>query len=115
MGLFGTSPAGKIHTNPKRERGDRCPLARASGWCAGGVSLVRSFPAHAADEMKIVKYPHPALRHKSRPLEMIDKKVRLFAARMLELMYEAKGLGLAANQVDLPFRLLVMNSTADPL
>src|SRR5215831_13050249 len=55
--------------------------------------------------MKIVKYPHPALRHKSRDLTMIDKQVRLYAA---------KGLGLAANQVALPFRLLVMNSTADP-
>jgi len=64
--------------------------------------------------MKIVKYPHPALRHKSRDLTIIDKQVRLYAAQMLELMYEAKGLGLAANQVDLPFRLLVMNSTADP-
>ncbi|MBI1915538.1 MAG: peptide deformylase [Planctomycetes bacterium] len=63
--------------------------------------------------MKIVKYPHPALRHKSRDLTMIDKQVRLYAARMLELMYEARGLGLAANQVALPFRLLVMNSTAD--
>src|SRR5947209_10017883 len=64
--------------------------------------------------MKIVKYPHPALRHKSRDLTIIDKQVRLYAAQMLELMYEAKGLGLAANQVALPFRLLVMNSTADP-
>jgi peptide deformylase len=33
---------------------------------------------------------------------------------MLELMYESKGLGLAANQVALPYRLFVMNPTADP-
>ena len=65
--------------------------------------------------MKIVNYPHPALRHKSRPLTMIDKEVRLQAERMLALMYEAKGLGLAANQVAWPFQLLVMNETADPL
>lgn len=65
--------------------------------------------------MKIVKYPHPALRHKSKPLTMIDKEVRLQAERMLALMYEAKGLGLAANQVAWPFQLLVMNSSADPL
>src|SRR3954471_24383234 len=64
--------------------------------------------------MKIVKYPHPALRHKSRPLTMIDNQVRLQAAQMLELMYEAKGLGLAANQVNWPFQLLVMNDLADP-
>src|SRR5262249_51174432 len=75
---------------------------------------VPSVPRNLAAEMKIVKYPHPALRHKSRGLTIIDKQVRLYAARMLELMYEAKGLGLAANQVALPFRLLVMNATADP-
>jgi peptide deformylase len=34
---------------------------------------------------------------------------------MLELMYEARGLGLAANQVALPYQMLVMNHTADPL
>ncbi|HXG08784.1 MAG TPA: peptide deformylase, partial [Gemmataceae bacterium] len=46
--------------------------------------------------MKIVKYPHPALRHKARPLTSIDNRVRQHAAQMLELMYEAHGLGLAA-------------------
>ncbi len=64
--------------------------------------------------MQIVNYPHPALRHKSRVLTMIDKDVRLVAGRMLELMYEAHGLGLAANQVAWPFQLLVMNDLADP-
>jgi peptide deformylase len=64
--------------------------------------------------MKIVHYPHPALRHKARPLTSIDAKVRLHAAQMLELMYEARGLGLAANQVALPYQLLVINPTADP-
>jgi peptide deformylase len=64
--------------------------------------------------MKIVQYPHPALRHKSRPLTSIDEKVRTQAREMLELMYESKGLGLASNQVGLPYQLLVMNPVADP-
>ncbi len=64
--------------------------------------------------MKIVQYPHPALRHQSRPLTAIDKSVRLQAGKMLELMYEAHGLGLAANQVAWPFQLLVINLSADP-
>src|SRR3954468_1773147 len=64
--------------------------------------------------MQIVKYPHPALRHKSRALSLIDKEVRLMAGQMLELMYEARGLGLAANQVNWPFQLMVMNDLADP-
>jgi peptide deformylase len=65
-------------------------------------------------DLKIVKYPHPALRFASKPLQAIDKEVRLVAGRMLELMYEAHGLGLAANQVAWPFQLFVMNATAKP-
>jgi peptide deformylase len=64
--------------------------------------------------MKIVQYPHPALRHRARPLTAIDKRLRLYAGEMLNLMYEARGLGLAAPQVALPFQMFVMNSTADP-
>jgi peptide deformylase len=63
--------------------------------------------------MKIVQYPHPALRYKSRPLTAIDQKVHQHARTMLDLMYEARGLGLAANQVDLPYRLLVINLSGD--
>src|SRR5437660_10237506 len=63
---------------------------------------------------KIVHYPHPALRHKSKPVRTIDKELNLNIGEMMGLMYEAKGLGLAAPQVALPFQLLVMNITGDP-
>lgn len=63
--------------------------------------------------LKIVHYPHPSLRHKAKPLTAIDAKVVKHAEEMLALMYEAKGLGLAATQVALPYQLLVMNPTAD--
>src|SRR5947208_2217282 len=63
---------------------------------------------------KIVHYPHPALRHKSLPVMAIDKELHLQIGEMKELMYLAKGLGLAAPQVALPFQLLVMNVTGDP-
>jgi peptide deformylase len=64
--------------------------------------------------MKIVQYPHPALRWVARPLTAIDKQVRMHAAEMLELMYAHKGLGLAATQVALPYQMLVLNFTGDP-
>jgi peptide deformylase len=64
--------------------------------------------------MKIVQYPHPALRHETRPLTSIDNEVRKHAAEMLELMYSAHGVGLATNQVVLPYQMFVMNQTADP-
>jgi peptide deformylase len=64
--------------------------------------------------MKIVHYPHPALRHPGRLLTTIDKELRQQIGEMMQLMYEAKGLGLAAPQVALPYQLLVMNVTGDP-
>lgn len=64
--------------------------------------------------LEIVKYPHPALRYASRPVAEIDEGLRSTIRRMFELMYEARGIGLAANQVALPFRFFVLNLTADP-
>jgi peptide deformylase len=64
--------------------------------------------------MQIVKYPHPALRHKAEPITALSKEIELLAGGMLELMYKHEGLGLAAPQVAAPVRLLVMNFAADP-
>lgn len=63
--------------------------------------------------MKIVNYPHPALRWKSRPVTQIDKQLRTTVRKMFDLMYEHRGVGLAANQVALPYRLFVVNITAE--
>lgn len=63
--------------------------------------------------MRIVKYPHPMLAYESKPLRKIDQKVRDIVAEMFDLMYENAGVGLAANQVDLPYQLIVMNQTGD--
>ncbi len=59
--------------------------------------------------MKIIDYPHPTLRHKSKPIRRVDAELRGMIAEMFELMYEANGIGLAANQVDLPLRFFVVN------
>jgi peptide deformylase len=64
--------------------------------------------------LKIVQYPHPALRHEAKPLSAIDDPKRHAAAAMLELMYEQNGLGLAAPQVGLPFQMFVVNYSGDP-
>lgn len=64
--------------------------------------------------LKIIEYPHPTLRHRSKPLRRVDAELRAMIEQMFELMYAAKGVGLAANQVDLPYRFFVMNETGDP-
>lgn len=59
--------------------------------------------------MKIVKYPHPALRAAARPVLAVDADVQKAAGEMLELMYKSEGLGLAAPQVTLGYQMIVMN------
>jgi peptide deformylase len=64
--------------------------------------------------LRIVPYPHPALRYPSRPVTRIDDDLRSKIRAMFDLMYESKGVGLAANQVALPYRFFILNVTADP-
>lgn len=65
-------------------------------------------------DLKIVYHPHPALTWKSKDVVKIDAQLQNWVAQMFDLMYEAKGIGLAANQVALPYRLFVINPTGDP-
>jgi len=64
--------------------------------------------------VRIIKYPHPTLRHKSKPLRRVDAALKKAIGEMLDHMYESNGIGLAANQVDLPYRVFVMNIESDP-
>jgi peptide deformylase len=57
----------------------------------------------------IIKLPDRKLRLVSDPVERIDDELRRFADRMLETMYEAPGIGLAAIQVGEPRRLIVLD------
>ncbi|MFY9252872.1 MAG: peptide deformylase [Fuerstiella sp.] len=65
-------------------------------------------------DLKIVYHPHPALRWKSKDVTRIDAQLKDWVGQMFELMYQARGIGLAANQVALPYRLFVVNPTGDP-
>jgi peptide deformylase len=75
---------------------------------------VTTWPQGAFFVLEIVNFPHPALRYASRPVTEIDDGLRATIRAMFNLMYAAKGIGLAANQVALPFRFFVLNLTADP-
>ena len=59
--------------------------------------------------MQIVKYPHPSLRHKAEPVTEINRNLNLLVGEMLEAMYRNAGFGLAAPQVAVSQRVLVMN------
>jgi peptide deformylase len=64
--------------------------------------------------LQVVHYPHPVLRHPSKPLKRVDAELRTIVAEMFDLMYEHEGVGLAANQVDLPYRVFVANEEGSP-
>ena len=57
----------------------------------------------------IVEVPDPLLRQKSTPVEKVDDEVRALIADMFETMYDAPGIGLAAIQVGIPKRILVID------
>ena len=57
----------------------------------------------------LVILPDPKLRLVSKPVERVDDALRGFASDMLETMYDAPGIGLAAIQVGEPIRLLVID------
>jgi peptide deformylase len=63
--------------------------------------------------LEIVKYGHPALRHKSTPVTEINSELRKAISEMFELMYAAKGIGLASNQVAIPRQFFILNLTGD--
>jgi peptide deformylase len=64
--------------------------------------------------LQIIEYPHPTLRRVSKPLQRVDAELHTIIRQMFDLMYEHKGIGLAANQVNLPYRLFVANLKSDP-
>jgi len=53
------------------------------------------------------------LQCKCKPLQKINQELRDIVAEMFEIMYVSSGVGLAANQVGLPFQLFVMNATGN--
>jgi peptide deformylase len=60
-------------------------------------------------KLAILEYPDPRLRKKAAPVTVVDDALRQLADDMLETMYAAKGVGLAATQVDVHKRLIVLD------
>lgn len=59
--------------------------------------------------LSILEFPDPRLRRVARPVEQVTDRERQLAADMLETMYEARGIGLAATQVNEGVRVVVMD------
>lgn len=59
--------------------------------------------------LPLLYYPDPKLHTVAKPVAAVDDRIRTLIADMLETMYQAKGIGLAATQVDVHQRLIVMD------
>ena len=60
-------------------------------------------------KLEILEIPDPRLRTVARPVDSVDDETRRLVQDMLETMYDAHGIGLAATQVDVHQRLLVLD------
>ena len=63
--------------------------------------------------LNILQYPDERLHTVAKPVEKIDERIQKLVADMFETMYEARGIGLAATQVDVHERIVVMDLTED--
>ena len=61
--------------------------------------------------LEILRYPDPRLHRIAQPVAAVDEEVRQLVDDMLETMYEAEGVGLAATQVDVHRRIIVMDTS----
>ncbi len=59
--------------------------------------------------LKILKYPDPILRQKAKKITVFDDKLKKLAADMGETMYDAPGVGLAANQIGVLQQIIVVD------
>jgi len=62
-------------------------------------------------KLTILRYPDPRLHLVAKPVAEVDARVRQLVADMLESMYDADGVGLAATQVDVHERVIVMDTS----
>jgi peptide deformylase len=59
--------------------------------------------------LQILCFPDPRLHKLAKPVHSVDQRIRTLVADMLETMYDAKGIGLAATQVDVHERVIVID------
>ena len=61
--------------------------------------------------LTVLRYPDPRLHTVARPVDAVDDRIRRLVDDMLETMYDAEGVGLAATQVDVHERVIVMDTS----
>ncbi len=63
--------------------------------------------------LPILKYPNSRLREKAKTVEVFDERIKDIVSNMVDTMMDAKGIGLAATQVDIHLRIVVIDISED--
>ncbi len=63
--------------------------------------------------LNILQFPDPNLNKVAKPIEKVDEEIKTLAKNMLETMYEAQGIGLAATQVNVHKQLMIIDLSSD--
>ena len=84
--------------------GDATAIAYPSHWF---------IPTHPMALLDILHYPDPRLRTRAQPVAQVDDDLRRLIDDMFETMYAAPGIGLAATQVNVHLRLVVIDVSED--
>jgi len=63
--------------------------------------------------LAVLEYPDPRLRTKARPVSAFDESLQRLIADMFETMYAARGIGLAASQVDVHLQVITIDISED--
>lgn len=82
------------------------------------VKRLEEFGRESMAILEILHFPDPRLRTEAQPVEQVDEAIQHIVADMFETMYSAKGIGLAATQVNIHQRIIVMDISEeknDPL
>lgn len=77
------------------------------------VALLNNGNFNAMAKLEILEFPDERLRTKAAPVDSVDDEVRTLVDDMLETMYDAPGIGLAATQVDVHRRVIVIDVSDD--
>ena len=75
--------------------------------------IVMMLDLETIHELTIVKYPHKVLRQRAREITVFDETLEQLSLKMIEIMHETKGVGLAANQVGIAIQGLAAAETDD--
>lgn len=98
-------------TTHERGHADVCPFVTYNHTLVHRLTFVKL--RHNMAILQVLHYPDPRLRNSAQPVAQVDDTVRRLVDDMFETMYEAPGIGLAATQVNVPKRVVVIDLSND--